>query len=85
MSTAAHTSPSLSGVQQAMDQTSKKEEVMPTKKKSKALHNQRKERNKTPRRINHVCKVCDNECQSPSELKVHVSPFRRETIHVYNL
>ena len=71
MSTAANTSPSLSEVQKA-DQTSNQEAVMPTNKESKPLCNQRKERGKKPRRTNHVCKVCDKECQSPSQLKTHM-------------
>ena len=71
MSTAAHTSPSSSGVQTA-DQTSNKEAVTPTSKNFKALRNERNERGKKPRGINNVCKVCDKEYQSPSQLKSHM-------------
>ena len=62
---------SLSGVQKPVDEAPNKEAVMPTKKKSKALCNQKKERDKKPTRMKHVCKVCEKECQSPSHLKDH--------------
>ena len=72
MSRTSHMSPSLSGVQKPMGQAHNKEAVMRTKKKSKALCNQGKERDKKPTRIKHVCKVCDKECRVPSELKDHM-------------
>ena len=72
MSTAAASAPSSSGVLKTNGQTSNMQAVVSTKRKSKASCTQTKQGDKKPSRMKHACKVCDKECRTPSELKVHI-------------
>ena len=71
MSTAAVTAPTSLGVLKRKGQTSNMQAVASTKGKSKASCTQTKQGDKKPRRMKHSCKVCNKECRTPSELKVH--------------
>ena len=72
MRTAASTAPSSTAVLETKGQTSKMQAGVSTKGKSKASCTQTKQGDNKSSRIEHTCKVCNKECRTSSELKVHI-------------
>ena len=72
MSAAASTAPSSTVVLETKGQTSKMQAGVSTKGKSKASCTQTIEGDKKTTRVKHICKVCNQVCRTPSQLKLHI-------------
>ena len=70
--TAAPTAPSSTVLLKTKDQISNMQAVVSTKKKSKTSSTHTNQGDTKPSKIKHVCKLCDKECRTPSQLKVHI-------------